>query len=387
MQQENSSHRISRELRWLREQDDCLTLEYIASCSGVPQSTVHRAIQGNVRLQRRTVSKLVEFIDKETKGEISTHYLLNANGLSAEVSRKGKNCEHMDQDYSGLNLFSSDHSKSVFTRCNFSRANLTRAIFRGANFVNCTFDDAQMLGADLSRATFEGCTFFRADGSMSKWIDAYITESNFRDFIHTGINFTRLKTGTHVRWLSDSYKGGFIGKDADFSGFCWFPHTHAFASELFLQNAANRPEWKMLAGGVDINARGAEMCWLGFIWYTNTRFSHSEREEIWSVLLQNPAWGFNWHLKLERDIKYPFLIDLYGENYPDWPALLTLYAQLENHEFQLEGVQYKFTRLAHAVPVDTCSPEKEKQLFLKPRTLKCRLEEILFEQFQAGIIN
>ncbi len=250
-----------------------------------------------------------------------------------------------------------------------------------------TFDQAQMLGADFSRTTVEGCTFFRADGRVSNWTDAYLTESNFRDFIHTGINFTRLKTGTHVRWLSDSYKGGFIGKDADFSGFCWFPHTHAFASELFLQNAANRPEWKMLAGGVDINARGAEMCWLGFIWYTNTRFSYSEREEIWSVLLQNPAWGFNWHLKLERDIKYPFLVDIYGEHYPDWPALLTLYAQLENYQFQLEGVEYKFTRLAHAVPVDTCPPEEEKQLFLKPRTLKCRLEEILFEQFQAGIID
>ncbi len=387
MQKESLSQRISRELRWLREQDDCLTLEYIASCSGVPQSTVHRAIQGNVRLQRCTASKLVEFIKEETKDKISIDYLLNANGLSAEVSRKGKNCEHTDQDYSGLNLSFSDHSQSVFTRCNLSRANLTNAIFREANFFDCTFDDAQMMGADLSRTTVEDCTFFRADGRVSDWTDAYLTESNFRDFIHTGINFTRLKTGTHVRWLSDSYKGGFIGKDADFSGFCWFPHTHAFASELFLQNAKQRPEWKVLAGGVDINARGGGMCWLGLIWYTNTYFSYSEQEEIWSVLLQNPAWGFNWHLKLERDIKYPFLVDLYGENYPNWPDLFTLYAQLENYKFQLNGMQYKFTRLAHAVPVDICSPEEEKQLFLKPRTLKCRLEEILFEQFQAEKIN
>ncbi len=142
-----------------------------------------------------------------------------------------------------------------------------------------------------------------------------------------------------------------------------------------------------MAGGVDINARGGGMCWLGFIWYTNTYFSHSEREEIWGVLLQNPAWGFNWHLKLERDIKYPFLVDIYGENYREWPELLTLYAQLENYEFQLDGVQYKFTRLAHAVPLGVCPPEEEKQLFLKPRTLKCRLEEILFEQFQVGKIN
>ena len=36
MQKESLSQRISRELRWLREQDDCLTLEYIASCSGAP---------------------------------------------------------------------------------------------------------------------------------------------------------------------------------------------------------------------------------------------------------------------------------------------------------------------------------------------------------------
>ncbi len=387
MYQESLSQRISRELRWLREQDDCLTLEYIASCSGVPQSTVHRAIQGNARLQRRTALKLAEFIKKETKSKISIDYLLNANGLAAEVLKKGKNCEHTDQDYSGLNLSLSDHSQSVFTRCNFSRANLTRAIFRGAKFLDCTFDHAQMMGADFSRTTVEGCTFFRTDGRVSDWTDAYLTESNFRDFIHTGINFTRLRTGTHVRWLSDSYKGGFIGTDADLSGFCWFPHTHAFASELFLQNAKQRPEWKVMAGGVDINARGAGMCWLGLIWHTNTYFQYSEREEIWGVLLQNPAWGFNWHLKLERDIKYPFLVDIYGENYRDWPALLTLYAQLENREFQLDGVQYKFTRLAHAVPVDVCPPEEEKQLFLKPRTLKCRLEEVLFEQFQAGKIN
>lgn len=387
MQKESVSQRISRELSWLFEQDDCLTLEYVASCSGLARSTVHRAKEGDVRFQRRTALKLVEFIDYESKGKISIDYLLNANGLSAEVSRKGKNCKHTDQDYSGFNLSFSDHSQSVFTRCNFSKANLTKAIFREAKFLDCTFDGAQMLGADFSRTTVVGCTFFRADGSVSNWTDAYLTESNFRNFIHTGVNFTRLKTGTHVRWLSDSYKGGFIGTDADFSGFCWFPHTHAFASELFLQNAANRPEWKMMAGGVDINARGAGMCWLGFIWYTNTYFSYSEREEIWGVLLQNPAWGFNWHLKLERDIKYPFFVDLYGENYRDWPDLYTLYAQLENHEFQLEGVQYKFTRLAHAVPVDTRPAEEEKQLFLKPRTLKCRLEEILFEQFQAGIIR
>lgn len=387
MQKESVSWRISRELGWLFDQNDWLTLEYVTSCSGLPRSTVHRAKEGNVRLQRRTALKLAEFIEAETKGEISIDYLLNANGLSTEVSRKRKNCKHTDQDYSGLDLSSSDHSKSVFTRCNFSRANLTRAVFREAKFFDCTFDNAQMLGADFSRTTIDGCTFFRADGSVSNWTDAYLTESNFRNFIHTGINFTRLKTGTHVRWLSDSYKGGFIGTDADFSGFCWFPHTHAFASELFLQNAANRPEWKMMAGGVDINARGGGMCWLGFIWYTNKYFSYSEREEIWGVLLQNPAWGFSWHLKLERDIKYPFFVNLYGENYRDWPVLLTLYAQLENHEFQLEGVEYKFTRLAHAVPVDTCLPEEEKQLFLKPRTLKCRLEEILFEQFQAGVIN
>ena len=387
MQQENSSHRISRELRWLFDQNDCLTLEYVASCSGIPRSTVHRAKEGDVRLQRRTALKLAEFIDYESKGKISIDYLLNANGLSTTVLRKGKNCKHTDQDYSGLDFSFSDYSQSVFTRCNFSRANLTMAIFREAKFLDCTFDGAQMLGADFSRTTIEGCTFFRADGSVSNWTDAYLTESNFRDFIHTGINFTRLKTGKHVRWLSDSYKGGFIGLDADFSGFCWFPHTHAFASELFLQNAKQRPEWKVMAGGVDINARGGGMCWLGFIWYTNTYFSHSEREEIWGVLLQNPAWGFNWHLKLERDIKYPFLVDIYGENYRDWPDLYTLYSQLENHEFQLEGVQYKFTRLAHAIPVDICPPGEEKQLFLKPRTLKCRLEEILFEQFQAGIIN
>ncbi len=279
MQNESISRRISRELRWLREQDDGLTLEYIASCSGLPRSTVHRAKEGSVRLQRRTALKLAEFIDDETKGKISTHYLLNANGLSAEVSRKGKNCKHTDQDYSGLDLSFSDHSKSVFTRCNFSRANLTSAIFREAKFLDCTFDGAQMLDADFSRTTIEGCTFFRADGRVSNWTDAYLTESNFRNFIHTGINFTRLKTGTHVRWLSDSYKGGFIGTDADFSGFCWFPHTHAFASELFLQNAANRPEWKTLAGGVDINARGTGMCWLGLIWHTNTYFSYSEQEE------------------------------------------------------------------------------------------------------------
>lgn len=387
MQKESVSQRISHELRWLFEQNDWLTLEYVTSCSELPRSTVHRAKEGNVRLQRRTALKLAEFIEAETKGKISIDYLLNANGLSAEVSRKGKNCEHTDQNYSGLDLSFADYSKSVFTRCNFSRANLTRAIFREAKFLDCTFDHAQMLGADFSRTAVEGCTFFRADGSVSNWTDAYLTESNFRDFIHTGINFTRLKTGTHVRWLSDSYKGGFIGLDADFSGFCWFPHTHAFASELFLQNAKQRPEWKVMAGGVDINARGGGMCWLGFIWYTNTYFSHSEREEIWGVLLQNPAWGFNWHLKLERDIKYPFFVNLYGENYRDWPALLTLYAQLEDYQFQLEGVEYKFTRLAHAVPVDTCPPEEEKQLFLKPRTLKCRLEEILFEQFQAGIIS
>ncbi len=387
MQKESVSQRISRELRRLFEQDDWLTLEYVASCSGVPKSTVHRAKEGNARLQRHTALKLVEFIENETKGKISIDYLLNANGLAAEVLKKGKNCEHTDQDYSGLNLSFSDHSQSVFTRCNFSRANLTKAIFREATFVNCTFDQAQMLGGDLSRTTVEDCTFFRADGSMSNWTDAYLTESNFRDFIHTGINFTRLRTGTHVRWLSDSYKGGFIGKGADFSGFCWFPHTHAFASELFLQNAANRLAWKVMAGGVDINARGDGMCWLGFIWYTNTYFSYSEREEIWGVLLQNPAWGFNWHLKLERDIKYPFLVDIYGENYSDWPDLSTLYAQLENREFQLDGVQYKFTRLAHAVPLGVCPPEEEKQLFLKPRTLKCRLEEILFEEFQAGKIN
>ncbi len=387
MQKESLSQRISRELCWLFEQNDWLTLEYVTSCSGVPRSTVHRAKEGNVKLQHCTASKLVEFIKEETKGKISIDYLLNANGFSAEVSRKGKNCEHTDQDYSGLSLSFSDHSQSVFTRCNFSRANLTRAIFREAKFLDCTFDHAQMLGADFSRTTVEGCTFFRADGSMSNWTDAYLTESNFRNFIHTGINFTRLKTGKHVRWLSDSYKGGFIGTDADFSGFCWFPRTHAFASELFLQNAAHRPEWKVMAGGVDINARGGGMCWLGFIWYTNTYFSYSEQEAIWSVLLQNPAWGFNWHLKLERDIKYPFFVDLHGENYREWPELPTLYAQLENYKFQLDGVQYKFTRLAHAVPLGICTPEEEKQLFLKPRTLKCRLEEILFEQFQAGMIN
>ena len=387
MQKESLSQRISRELCWLFEQNDWLTLEYVTSCSGVPRSTVHRAKEGNVKLQHCTASKLVEFIKEETKGKISIDYLLNANGFSAEVSRKGKNCEHTDQDYSGLSLSFSDHSQSVFTRCNFSRANLTRAIFREAKFLDCTFDHAQMLGADFSRTTVEGCTFFRADGSMSNWTDAYLTESNFRNFIHTGINFTRLKTGKHVRWLSDSYKGGFIGTDADFSGFCWFPHTHAFASELFLQNAAHRPEWKVMAGGVDINARGGGMCWLGFIWYTNTYFSYSEQEAIWSVLLQNPAWGFNWHLKLERDIKYPFFVDLHGENYREWPELPTLYAQLENYKFQLDGVQYKFTRLAHAVPLGICTPEEEKQLFLKPRTLKCRLEEILFEQFQVGMIN
>lgn len=233
MQKESVSQRISRELGWLFEQNDWLTLEYVASCSRLPRSTVHRAKEGDVRLQRHTALKLAEFIDKETESKISTHYLLNANSLSSEVSRKGKNCEHTDQDYSGLNLSFSDHSQSVFTRCNFSRANLTKAIFREATFVNCTFDHAQMLGADFSRTTVEGCTFFRADGRVSDWTHAYLTESNFRDFIHTGINFTRLRTGTHVRWLSDSYKGGFIGKDADFSGFCWFPHTHAFASELF----------------------------------------------------------------------------------------------------------------------------------------------------------
>ena len=387
MQKESVSRRISRELGWVFEQNDWLTLEYVASCSGVPRSTVHRAKEGDVRLQRRTALKLAEFIKAETKGKISIDYLLNANGLAAEILKKGKNCEHTDQDYSGFDLSFTDHSQSVFTRCNFSRANLTKAIFREANFVDCTFDDAQMLGADLSRTTVEDCTFFRADGSMSNWTDAYLTESNFRDFVHTGVNFTRLKTGKHVRWLSDSYKGGFIGKGADFSGFCWFPHTHAFASELFLQNAANRPSWKVMAGSVDINARGADMCWLGLIWYINTYFSYSEQGELWSVLLQNPAWGFNWHLKLERDIKYPFLVDIHGENYSDWPDLLTLYAQLENHEFQLDGVQYKFTRLAHAVPLDVCPPEEEKQLFLKPKTLKCRLEEILFEEFQAGKLN
>ncbi|MCE2436041.1 MAG: pentapeptide repeat-containing protein, partial [Candidatus Latescibacteria bacterium] len=191
MQQENSSQKISRELRWLFEQNDWLTLEYVTSCSDVPQSTVHRAKEGNVRLQRRIALKLAEFIDDETKGKVSVNYLLNANGRSAEVSRKGKNCEHTDQDYSGLNLSFSDHSQSIFTRCDFSRANLTRAIFREAKFLDCTFDHAQMLGADFSRTTVEDCTFFRADGSMSNWTDAYITESNFRDFIHTGINFTR----------------------------------------------------------------------------------------------------------------------------------------------------------------------------------------------------
>ena len=147
MQQENSSQKISRELRWLFEQNDWLTLEYVTSCSGVPQSTVHRAKEGNVRLQRRIALKLAEFIDDETKGKVSVNYLLNANGRSAEVSRKGKNCEHTDQDYSGLNLSLSDHSQSVFTRCDFSRANLTRAIFREAKFLDCTFDHAQMLGA------------------------------------------------------------------------------------------------------------------------------------------------------------------------------------------------------------------------------------------------
>ena len=77
MHQESLGQRISRELRWLREQDDCLTLEYIASCSGVPKSTVHRAIQGDSRLQRRTASKLAEFIDDETERKISIDYLLN----------------------------------------------------------------------------------------------------------------------------------------------------------------------------------------------------------------------------------------------------------------------------------------------------------------------
>ena len=37
--------------------------------------------------------------------------------------------------------------------------------------------------------------------------------------------------------------------------------------------------------------------------------------------------------------------------------------------------------------VDICPPEEEKQLFLKPKTLKCRLEEILFERFWDGKIN
>ncbi len=71
MQKESVSRRISRELIWLFEQNDWLTLEYVASCSGLPRSTVHRAKGGNVRLQRRTALKLAEFIEADTKGKIS----------------------------------------------------------------------------------------------------------------------------------------------------------------------------------------------------------------------------------------------------------------------------------------------------------------------------
>jgi hypothetical protein len=342
----------------------------------VGRDTVSRAVNGRVRnMQSRTAVGLAQFIEHESRGSVRASSLLNA--VPQDLTRSSFRRQVVaDRDFSGASLTEADFERATIRNCNFKGASANGAAFRGATLSGCTFDHASLVGADFSNSTHTGNSFVFADGSVSAWRSAEIGSSNFKDFRHTGADFRNARM-RGVKWLATDYKGGFQGVGADLSGVDWMPHSHALGSEILMRGAGSRPLWKYLAGGVDINARGAGMCWLGVLWFVNNHLPDSERREVWDVLYERGSWGFRWHFKLETHIKWALAESVFGSDYTAWPPLEVLNQTFVGREFTLMGRRFKYSRNLHAVPLGVCSPDEEEVL-VKDRLLKNRVEEILY---------